>query len=94
MKTVELYLDPATAEIRFIYSPEAAALLPATCRRSAVRASYVEPDAAGAWWADLSPVGGPRLGPFPFDRRDLALREEARWLAENILEKGSTWPSI
>ena len=28
------------------------------------RASHVEPDEAGRWWADLSPVGGPRLGPF------------------------------
>ena len=23
------------------------------------RASHVEPDGAGAWWADLSPAGGP-----------------------------------
>ena len=28
------------------------------------RASHVEPDARGKWWADLSLVGGPRLGPF------------------------------
>ena len=28
------------------------------------RASYVEPDAAGHWHADLSPVGGPLLGSF------------------------------
>ena len=26
------------------------------------RASWVEPDAAGRWWADLAPAGGPRLG--------------------------------
>jgi hypothetical protein len=28
------------------------------------RASHVEPDESGRWWADLSPVGGPRLRPF------------------------------
>jgi hypothetical protein len=42
------------------------------------RASHVEPDAAGAWWADLSPVGGPTLG--PFDRRSDALTAERAWL--------------
>ena len=29
------------------------------------RASYVEPDANGDWYADMSPVNGPQLGPFP-----------------------------
>ena len=28
------------------------------------RASHVEPDGLGRWHADLSPVGGPFLGPF------------------------------
>ena len=28
------------------------------------RASHVEPDAAGYWWADMGPVDGPVLGPF------------------------------
>ncbi len=28
------------------------------------RGSHVEPDAEGRWVADLSPVNGPRLGPF------------------------------
>ena len=28
------------------------------------RASHVEPDAEGYWWADMGPVGGPVLGPF------------------------------
>ena len=28
------------------------------------RASHVEPDADGFWWADMGPVDGPVLGPF------------------------------
>ena len=42
------------------------------------RASHVEPDARGRWWADLAPVGGPVLG--PFDRRSAALAAEQAWL--------------
>jgi hypothetical protein len=47
------------------------------------RASHVEPDVEGAWWADLSPVGGPRLG--PFTRRGLALAAEQTWLEQHWL---------
>jgi hypothetical protein len=47
------------------------------------RASHVEPDASGAWRADLSPVGGPVVGPFV--RRSDALAAEAAWLAEHWL---------
>jgi hypothetical protein len=42
------------------------------------RASHVEPDRSGRWWADLSPVGGPMLG--PFTHRSLALEAEVDWL--------------
>ncbi len=42
------------------------------------RASQVEPDESGAWWAELLPVGGPRLGPFA--RRSDALAAEQCWL--------------
>jgi hypothetical protein len=47
------------------------------------RASHVEPDDRGRWWADLSPVGGPVLG--PFDRRGAALAAERLWLETNWL---------
>jgi hypothetical protein len=47
------------------------------------RASHVEPDAAGRWWADLTPVGGPMLG--PFGRRSDALTAELTWLEEHWL---------
>ena len=47
------------------------------------RASHVEPDAAGKWYADLAPVDGPRLG--PFDLRSEALATERDWLIEHRL---------
>ena len=37
----------------------------------------------GRWMADLSPVGGPVLG--PFDRRSDALAAEVYWLETNWL---------
>ncbi|MBI1311633.1 hypothetical protein GC176_10090 [bacterium] len=42
------------------------------------RGSHVEPTADGQWSADLSPVGGPRLG--PFSQRSSALEAERQWL--------------
>jgi len=43
----------------------------------------VEPDASGDWWADLSPVAGPALG--PFTHRSEALHAEAMWLRDQYL---------
>ncbi len=47
------------------------------------RASHVEPNQQGRWLADLSPVGGPVLG--PYDHRSEALRAEVAWLEANWL---------
>ena len=47
------------------------------------RASHVEPNEAGQWTADLSPVGGPTLTAFP--TRSQALAAELRWLEEHWL---------
>lgn len=47
------------------------------------RGSHVEPDDMGQWWADMSPVAGPQLGPFA--RRSEALQAEAAWLEANWL---------
>jgi len=41
------------------------------------RASHVEAGERG-WYADLSPLNGPQLGPYPL--RSQALQAEARWL--------------
>ena len=52
------------------------------------RVSHVEPDEQGRWWADLAPVDGPLLGPFP--HRSEALAAEASWLEANRLAEPET----
>jgi hypothetical protein len=47
------------------------------------RASHVEPDQQGRWWADMGPVEGPLLGPFP--NRGEALAAEQAWLETHWL---------
>ncbi len=73
---MELVIHP-DGQVDAIYDEtiDLAALGPLSIRR----ASHVEPDASGCWSADLSPVHGPRLGPFP--TRSSALLAEHRWLA-------------
>ncbi len=44
------------------------------------RASHVEPGPDGGWTADMAPVGGGVLGPFP--RRADALQAEQAWLRQ------------
>ena len=70
-----------TGEIRCLY--DEALDLTALGQTAITRASHVEPDADGQWWADLSPVAGPSLGPFP--RRTEALGAETAWLENNWL---------
>ena len=50
------------------------------------RGSHVEPTDDGLWMVDLSPVGGPRLGPFAV--RSVALTEEVTWLSQHWLVSG------
>ena len=47
------------------------------------RASQVEPDHLGLWWADLAVSGGPRIGPFA--RRIDAIAAEIAWLETHHL---------
>ena len=42
------------------------------------RGSHVEPTDSSQWVADMSPVQGPKLGPFAF--RSQALHAEREWL--------------
>jgi hypothetical protein len=62
--------------LEFIYADELAPLL-ALGAASIARASHVEP-APGGWTADMTPSGGPVLGPFPL--RQTALDAEVAWL--------------
>jgi len=57
--------------------------LTALGRLAISRGSYVEPNAAGRWLVDLSPVQGPRLGPFA--QRSAALKAETDWLEQHWL---------
>jgi hypothetical protein len=77
---MELIIKPGGV-VRCIYSEE----IDLTTLGSPVisRASHVEPDQHGRWLADLSPVGGPVLGPFL--RRSEALAAEQAWLEANWL---------
>jgi hypothetical protein len=76
---IELIIDPA-GSVRCLYT-EALEL-----RRLGTveirRASHVDADGHGRWHADLSPVGGPRLGPFA--TRSAALASEATWLSQHL----------
>ena len=72
---MDLVIDPRGG-IRCLYGE--AIDLSALGTVSIKRASHVEPDEEGRWIADLSPLGGPRLGPFAL--RSEALEAEAAWL--------------
>jgi hypothetical protein len=55
------------------------------------RASRVEPDERGRWWADLRVSGGPRLGPFALRSRALAV--ELQWLERALRERHPSLPN-
>jgi hypothetical protein len=77
---MKLIVEP-TGQVRCIYGEaiDLAALGQVIIRR----ASHVEPDVNSKWWADLSPVKGPRIGPFDF--RSDALTAEQSWLEQHWL---------
>ena len=68
-------------QVRGVYGEEIA--LDALGPLRIERASHVEPDSQGRWLADLSPVGGPVLG--PYEKRSEALEAEVEWLEANWL---------
>lgn len=79
---MRLVVSPA-GEVRCLYAE--AIDLRALGRVCVTRASHVEPDEEGRWWADLAPVAGPKLG--PYERRTAALQAEISWLEERWLDR-------
>jgi len=77
---MQLVITPGGA-IRCIYGEEIE--LAALGSPTITRASHVEPDQQGRWWADLSPVGGDVLG--SFSNRSEALAAEQAWLEAHWL---------
>jgi hypothetical protein len=76
---MDLVIGP-DGQIRCVYGEELD--LSAFGELTIRRASHVEPDDQGRWWADLAPVEGPMLG--PFDRRSAALAAESDWLEKHL----------
>ena len=72
---MELVVD-AGGDVRCVYGEELD--LRELGKLHITRASHVEPDRHGFWWADMRPVDGPVLG--PFKNRTEALQAERGWL--------------
>jgi hypothetical protein len=77
---MELLISPR-GDIHCLYGEELD--LSTIGRLSMQRASHVEPTSDGQWTADLSPLGGPVLG--PFQRRSDALSAEEAWINKRWL---------
>jgi len=73
-----LIIDPA-GEITTIY--QEVLDLAALGAQRIERASHVEPDVQGRWWAQI--IDGPLLGPYAL--RSEALEAEVAWLIANRL---------
>jgi hypothetical protein len=76
MKEIQIRVGVGT--LKYIYDDS---LLPLTKLGQATtkRASHVEPE-NNSWVVDLSPINGPKLGPFQL--REQALQAERAWIHE------------
>ena len=78
---MELVVD-AGGDVRCVYGKELD--LRELGELQITRASHVEPDRDGFWWAEMGPVEGPVLG--PFRSRSEALGAERGWLVRRALQ--------
>ena len=76
---MELVVD-AEGDVRCVYGEELD--LRELGKLQITRASHVEPDRDGFWWADMGPVDGPVLG--RFSNRAEALQAERGWLGARL----------
>jgi hypothetical protein len=76
---MRLFVTP-TGDVHCLYSEELR--LDALGMLKIRRASHVEPTQQGKWTADLSPLGGPMIGPFA--RRSEALAAETEWIEAHL----------
>ena len=83
---MELVVD-AGGDVRCVYGEELD--LREIGKLQITRASHVEPDAEGYWWADMGRSGGPVLG--PYGSRSEALGAERGWLNAEAI---TSYPSI
>ncbi|HEV7279358.1 MAG TPA: hypothetical protein VGN57_04015 [Pirellulaceae bacterium] len=76
---MQLFIAPGGV-VHYLYDEtlDLASLGPVAIRR----ASHVEPTSDGRWTADLAPVDGPVLGPFPL--RSQAFDAERAWLERRL----------
>lgn len=79
---MELIID-RVGDVKCIY--DEAINLAALGQLHIARASHVEPDHAGLWWADMAPAGGPKLG--PFEKRSEALAAERAWVVSCVFSQ-------
>ena len=85
---MELVVD-AGGDVRCIYGEELD--LREIGKLQITRASHVEPDRDGFWWADMGPVDGTVLG--PYYSRSEALQAERGWLTAIHLQPRNTTKS-
>jgi hypothetical protein len=81
---MQLLIEP-DGDVRCIY--DEAVDLSCLGQVSIARGSHVEPVPDGNWFADLSPVAGPALGPFSL--RSDALSAEREWLERHWLTRSA-----
>ena len=72
----EIQIRVGAGNLRYIYT-DALSSLNKLGEVKTCRASHVEP-VGSEWFADLSPIDGPKLGPFKL--REEALQAEVTWI--------------
>lgn len=80
MQTIKLAIK--AGQIRAIHNDALTPIFDQAEKVEIKRASHVEP-VGKLWYADLAPVAGPFLGPFP--TRQLALAAEVAYLDKRII---------